>query len=264
MTQILESKRTTTRFRILIEIANGQPNIQQKDIAQKLNITPQAISEYIKELIDETLVTSDRRSRYRVTKEGVNWILRMSRQLQNYSDFVGKVVTNISICAAIADCDLSTGQTAGLHMEDGLLHASDVLTEEAKGTVVSMAKKGQEVAISSIEGMVELETGTVTICKIPGVQNGGSRNTDLHRLRQELDKRNIIGAVGLEAIMALKSIEITPDYIYGIKEAMIEAAQSGLSPLVVCIEDNTSELISRLEEENIDYQLLELSTSPHR
>ena len=262
MTQIFESKRTATRFRILVEIAAGQPNIQQKDIAQRLNITPQAVSEYIKELIEESLATSDRRSRYRVTKEGVNWILKMSRELQNYSSFVGKVVTNISVCAAVADHDLASGQTARIYMKGGLLHASNALEGEAKGTVVSAASRGEEVAISNIEGIVELEIGMVTICKVPSVQKGGPKSTDLHRLKQEVRKRNIIGAMGIEAIMALKRINITPDYIYGVKEAAVEAAQSGLSSLIVCVEDDTSGLISRLGEENINYELLDLKLSP--
>lgn len=262
MARIFESKRTATRFRILAEIAAGQPNIQQKDIAGKLNITPQAVSEYIKELLNEALVTSDRRSRYRVTREGVNWILEMSRELQNYSNFVGKAVTSISVCAAIADCDLVSGQTVGLYMKEGLLHASDTGEGKAKGTVVSGANRGEDVAISNIQGIVELEMGTVTISKVPGIQKGGSRNTDRRRLKQEVDNRTLIGAMGIEAIIALKRINVTPDYIYGVKEAAIEAARSGLSPLIVCVEDDTSGLISRLEQENIDYQLLDLRISP--
>jgi putative transcriptional regulator len=264
MTQILESKRAATEFRILVEIAAGQPNIQQKDIAQRLNITPQAISEYIKKLIAEGLVTSDRRSRYRVTREGINWILKMSRELESYSTFVGKVVTSMSVCAAIADCHLSPGQRVGLYMKDGLLHASDILNGRARGTVTSEANSGEEIAVSDIEGMMKLEMGRVTICKVPNIQKGGSENADLVRLEEEAGKKTVIGAMGIEAIMALKRIGITPQYIYGVKEAAVEAAWRGLSPLIVCVEDDSSSLINRLEEESLDYELLDLRASPQQ
>ena len=49
MVEILRNKNLATRFQILVEIARSGPNIQQRDIAGKLGVTPQAISEYIKQ-----------------------------------------------------------------------------------------------------------------------------------------------------------------------------------------------------------------------
>jgi putative transcriptional regulator len=42
MVEILQNKNSATRFQILVEIAASGPNIQQKDIATKLGVTPQA------------------------------------------------------------------------------------------------------------------------------------------------------------------------------------------------------------------------------
>ncbi len=53
MVEILRNKNLTTKFQILVEIASKQPNIQQKDIAKKLKITPQAVSDYIKQLLKD-------------------------------------------------------------------------------------------------------------------------------------------------------------------------------------------------------------------
>ena len=47
MAQILQSKNLSTRFQILVEIAANQPTIHQKSIPAKLNVTTQAISEYM-------------------------------------------------------------------------------------------------------------------------------------------------------------------------------------------------------------------------
>ena len=261
MAQLFRSKKSASLFQILVEIAAGQPNIQQKDIAEKINITPQAVSEYVKELIDRNLISSDRRSRYHITKEGVNWILGASRELQNYSSYVNQIVTNISVTPAIADSDLSRGQSAGLFMQDGLLHASAVTNTTARGTVIIAAKKGEEVALSNIAGIIEIQTGTVTICKVPGIQHGGSRNVDLEKLQLIVNGKTLIGALGIESIMALQRLNVTPSLTYGVIEATVEAAQSGLSPIVICTEDNTSSLINRLEKENINYELLDLRIS---
>jgi putative transcriptional regulator len=47
--------------------------------------------------------------------------------------------------------------------------------------------------------------------------------------------------------------------MYGVKEAAIEAANSGLQPLVVCVEDESASLMERLEAENISYELIDIS-----
>ena len=57
---ILRSKREVTRLQILVEIAEHQPAVRQQEIADKLGVTPQAVSEYIRELADDGMV--DRKS----------------------------------------------------------------------------------------------------------------------------------------------------------------------------------------------------------
>jgi putative transcriptional regulator len=259
MAQILKSKNLATKFQIMVEIAAHQPNIQQKDIAPRLGITSQAVSEYIRELIKDGWLSSEGRSRYKVTKEGVDWILQMSRQLHSYAWFVSKTVADISTTTAIADSDLSVGQPASLYMKDGLLFASDVIKNKgAKGITVTEAQKGQDVGIRNIEGVIKLEPAKVTIGKIPNVQDGGSRSTDLARLKREVKEARLVGALGTEALVALMQIGVKPDYVHGVREAAIEAAYCGLSFLVVCSEDKVSILVQRLAEENLGYQIIDL------
>lgn len=259
MAQVLRNKNLATKFQILVEIAANQPNIQQRDIARRLNITPQAISEYIKGLIKEGSLTSKGRSRYKVTTEGVNQVLKALRELRDYSSFAVKAVANISVSAAVADCNLSQGQTVGLKMKDGLLFATNTIGEGVRGIVVSDAQEGVDVGISNIEGIVELEIGKITILKVPDIQGGGSKSVDLTRLKKEISNRGLVGAIGIEALVALRQIGTEPDCFYGVKEAVVEAAYTGLSPVVVCVDNQTSELLQRLEEEeNMDYELIDL------
>jgi len=259
MAQILKSKNLATKFQIMVEIAAHQPNIQQKDIAPRLGITSQAVSEYIRELIKDGWLSSEGRSRYKVTKEGVDWILQMSRQLHSYAWFVSKAVADISTTTAIADSDLSVGQPASLYMKDGLLFASDVIRAKgAKGITVTKAKKGQDVGIRNIEGVIKLEPAKLTIGKVPNVQGGGSRSTDLARLKREVKEAKLVGALGTEALVALMQLGVKPDYAHGVREAAIEAAYCGLSSLIVCSDDKVPILVQRLEEENLVYEIVDL------
>lgn len=259
MVQILRNKNLATKFQILVEIAANQPNLQQRQIASKLDVTSQAISEYIKELIKDGWLTSEGRSRYRVTQEGINWVLQTFRDLRDYSAFVGKAITNISVCTAVAHDDLSENQAVGLEMKDGLLFTTRDTGRGAKGVAVAAAKKGEDVGISSIEGIVDLVIGEITILRVPGIQRGGSRSVDLTRLKKEVTReKEPVGAIGIEAITALRRIGIEPHYVYGVAEAAVEAARSGLSFLIVCAEDDTPKLLARLTEANLDYEVLDL------
>jgi len=53
---ILKNKRDVTRFQILVDIAAHQPAIRQQEIAAGLGVTPQAISEYVRELTEEGML----------------------------------------------------------------------------------------------------------------------------------------------------------------------------------------------------------------
>ena len=115
MIEILRNKNLTTRFQILVEIANSGPKIQQRDIARQLDITPQAVSEYIAQLTKDKMLTSEGRSSYRVTNEGVNWIIKSLKELNSYSTFIQQAVTSMSVCTAIAESDLPGPSQSNRH-----------------------------------------------------------------------------------------------------------------------------------------------------
>ncbi len=48
------------------------------------------------------MVVSTTRSSYRVSAKGVNWILKMLRELRDYTGAAAQAVTNITVCAAVA------------------------------------------------------------------------------------------------------------------------------------------------------------------
>lgn len=261
MTQLLQDKSLATKFQIMVEIAASQPYMRQNSIARNIGISPQAVSQYIKDMVNNGWVHSDGRSNHCVTKEGVDWLLKALREVDDYLNRVDRITRNISVCAAVAGCDLAKGQQVGLVMKDGVLIASSYNKQRAKGIAVTAAKAGEDVGISSIEGIVELAIGKVAILSIPGIKRGGSRKVDLSRLREETDNGKLVGAIGIEAMITLKQIGITPQYTHGVTEAAIEAAQRGLSTVIVCVNNEVPLLMQRLDDKRIEYRVLEMEKS---
>lgn len=259
MVEILRNRNLLTRFQIMVEIAGSGPLVQQKKIADRLGVTPQAVSEHVRHLLEEELVISTGRSSYRVSPQGVNWMLEVLRGLQGYVSQVQQAVTNITVCAAIAESNITRGQEVGLKMKDGLLVAGMPTGGEATGTAVSSAKEGDDVGITNIEGLITLTRGEVTILQIPTIQHGGSRQANAKLLKAHIDNNQMVAALGIEALVALRQAGIKPHYVYGVAEAIVEAARCGLSSAVACTEDNMSDLIKRLEEEKIDYHIQDIA-----
>jgi len=257
MKQLLRSINLVTKYQIMVEVAANQPYIQQRDIARRLALSPQAVSDYVKELLHDGWLVSEGRSKYHVTREGVDWMLKGLKEWQGYSDVVQKAVAGLSVTAAVADCDISEGQGVGLVMREGILYATDSPNTGAQGIAATSAVKGEDVGVSNIDGMVKLESGKVTVLRVPSIQKGGSSQTNLERLRKLVRRKRLIGVVGLEALVALRRANIEPTCHYAVKEAVVEAAQKGMSPVVVCVEGDTSDLLGMLEERGIDYEMLD-------
>jgi putative transcriptional regulator len=256
--QLLRNKNMATRFQILVEIAANQPYIQQKDIARRIGVTSQAVSDYISKLEKDGWITSDGRSRYRVTKEGVNWVLKALRELQQYSSNAERALTNINTWAAIADADLKQGQIVGLVMKQGLLYATSYGGKGAYGTTTHSARKGEDAGITDIEGIVALEPGEITIMEIPDVQDGGTKNINKDRFERLLTHADVVGAIGTESIVALRKADREPNYLYGVAQAAIESARSGLDFTVVCTSSTSLPLQQKLSEDNVSYKIINL------
>jgi putative transcriptional regulator len=262
MVNVLQSKRESSRFQILVEIAAHQPNLRQKEVAESLGVTPQAVSEYIKELVTDGLVTTDGRMRYSITKEGVEWLLESAAELKRYARVVmEEIISHVSVWTALAEMDLAEGEKVGLEMRRGLLYANKKENLGASGVCISEAKAGEDVGISDLQGLISLDEGRITICKVPRVQIGGSRRTDLEALTKQLHLSGdrMVGCLGIEALVALRKAGSEPDVIFGAKESAVEAAYHGISSIVVSVDEQIPNLLNRLESEGLKYELIDLT-----
>lgn len=255
---ILRSKKEITKFQILVEIAAHQPDVMQKEIADKIGITPQAVSEYIKELVSDGLLYSDGRLRYRVTKKGVEWVLERAQELKKYSRYIMEdVISHISVATAIARERLDKGQKVSLEMENGLLYAYSK-DGEVTGTALTDAKEGEDVGVTDLKGMISLPEVSIIICKVPRVERGGSRSVDYGLLKKHAANKPYVAALGVEALISLRKINVQPNILFGAKESVVEAAFHGLSSLVVSVDEEVPSLLNRLESEGLSYEVVDL------
>ncbi|MFB3765189.1 MAG: MarR family transcriptional regulator [Methanotrichaceae archaeon] len=260
MANILQSKRDSSRFQILVEIAAHQPNLRQKEVADSLDLTPQAISEYIKELVAEGLVTTDGRKRYNITKKGVDWLLESAAEIKQYARVVmEEVINHVPVWTALAEIDLAEGERVSLEMRGGLLYANKKEGIDASGIAISDAAAGEDVGISDLKGLIGLDGGKITIAKVPRAQLGGSRRVNLDALSCLLSGDKMIGCLGIEALIALRKAGREPDVIFGAKDAAVEAAYHGISSVLVSVDEQIPAILDRLESKELKYEIVDLT-----
>ncbi|MBN2733334.1 MAG: winged helix-turn-helix transcriptional regulator [Methanomicrobiaceae archaeon] len=255
---ILRSKREATKFQILVEVAEHQPSVRQQEIAAKLGITPQAVSEYIRELVDDEMVKSQGRGSYVITPKGVEWVINNAEALESYVKHITHdIVQQVAVWTAIADCNIRAGEKVGIYMKGGFMHTS-YKNQDATGIAIADAKSGMDIGISNLTGIINHSYGLVHVCKVPRIQRGGSEKVSPETLRDILEKAEFTGAVGIEADIAIKNAGKTPDVYFGAREGVIEAAVHGLDSVMVIVDEEFTDFLKRLESSGLRYVIHDL------
>lgn len=255
---ILRSKREATKFQILVEVAEHQPSVRQQEIAVKMGVTPQAVSEYIRELVDDEMVKSQGRGSYVITPKGVEWVINNAEALESYAKHITKdIVQQVSVWTAIADSNIRAGDKVGVFMKSGLLHAS-YKDASAVGVAVADAKSGMDIGISDLTGIIDHSYGLVHVCKVPRIQRGGSGKVSPEILRDILEKAEFTGTIGIEADIAVKNTGKNADAFFGAGEGVIEAAVHGLESAIVIVDEEFTDFLKRLESSGLRYVIHDL------
>jgi putative transcriptional regulator len=170
-----------------------------------------------------------------------------------------EIISHVSVWTALAEADLLEGERVSLEMKSGLLYADKKEGVEASGVVIGDVKMGEDVGVSDLQGLISLDEGRITLCKVPRVQIGGSRKADLKLLERELVGKKMVGCLGIEALVALRKVGREPDVIFGAKEFAVEAAYHGISSLIISVDEQIPGLLTRLESEGLKYELIDLA-----
>jgi len=254
----LEDKRTATRFRILAEIADRQPAVSQGEIADAVGVTSQAVSEYIRELVEDGFVEKEGRSRYRVTKEGVDWLFQEAKTVRRYVDHVtDDVLGSVGEDAAIATEAVEAGETVTLSLREGLLHAAPGNEGPATGVATTDAESGQDVGVSGFEGVIEMDPGRVSVVQVPAVRAGGSGAADADALAEACADADLVAAAGVEAVVALRRADIEPAVTVAAGEVAAEAAARGRAVVVAATGDAVGRVTDALRDGDVTYEVVD-------
>ena len=254
-----------THFQILSEISKQDPHLKQKDLAQKLGITIQAVSENIKTLIELGYITSkDGRSPYKITQSGIDKVKRDAISLRKYSDSVLETMNHFkTIWPAIASEDLKKDEVVGLYMDDGVLYAHKD-EESATGIVLEDAKANSDVALTNLTGLIDMTIGEATIINIPTIKEGGSNVADLDLIKDVYENGTKSGAnidkiavAGTISRVVASKLGLEPDIEYAAPQATANAARKGLNVLALCVGDMTKSFVRELEAEKIKYNIID-------
>lgn len=256
--ELFNSKPSATRFQILIRIVKHQPAINQNEIADSVGLTPQSVSDYLGELKSQGYVEKHGRGRYEVTKEGVNWVLSRTQELEQLVEYVDReILRGTEVESAIATGRIEEGQRVTLSMRERRLRAVPERTGPATAVAVTSAEPGQVVGVTSVDGMVEYDPGRVTIVTVPEVQNGGGNGVDSDRLAARARGHGQVAASGLEATMTAEAAGIDPDITLGVPESVSEAAIKGIDVFVLTTPPGITDIIEQLRREDITHEMLD-------
>ena len=256
MSGALEDKRTATRFRILVEIADRQPAVSQGEIADAVGVTSQAVSEYIRDLVEDGLVEKEGRSRYRVTKEGVDWLFKEAAAIRRFADHVTEdVLESVQEDAAIATADIETGETVTLTLREGLLHATPGDEGPAIGVATTDAEAGTDVSVTGFEGVIDFTPGSVTVYQVPPVRDGGSRSVGEEPLVAAVDDADLVVAAGVEAVVTLREMGREPAVVVAAGAVAAEAAARGEDVVVVATTDAVGRVTDELRDADVSYEV---------
>lgn len=258
---VLTSKRNATRYQILVEIAERQPAVSQREVAEAIGITAQAVSDYLQDLVSQGYVHKEGRGRYEVTKEGVDWLLSRTEDLRSFVDHVAEdVVGGVDVETAIATDEIREGETVSLSMRDGALHATPGEAGSATAVAVTDAAADRDVGVTNVDGVVGYDLGEVTVVSVPRVRDGGSDAVADATVTEHAEANDLVAAAGTEALVAAHSAGVELDVRFGTVDAVEEAAVKGLDALLLVVADQLSRHTDSLREANVSYEVIDAAS----
>jgi putative transcriptional regulator len=253
---LLRDKGEFTRFQILLEVLQNQPHVKQKDISDKLGITIQAISKYFKKLAREGLLEAgSERADYHLTSKA---IIKLRDEMRNLENYVTEVKHNLKIehaWPAIATQPVKAEQEVGLIMQGGVMYTvtSDSTLTQAKGIALADAKAGEDLGLRDLHGKVKVKQGKILIVKLPSISKGGSRASDLSKIKALYDefKPDRVGVMGAVGRAVLNKLNLKADIEFGISRSAAIAASRGVNVFVLVVGRMVNRMIQEIDQINM-------------
>lgn len=262
--RILRDLRLSTKVLILYEMMRS-PGVGQRTLAEALDVTPQAVSDYLKHMEEEGLVERHGRTN-KPTMLGFQFLQEHLQELGDFTFRAMREVNVINTCAALAGEALKEGDPVVLELEAGTIVARKGKWGPSTGVAAMDAKEGQDLAVRDLEGMLDHRPGSITIATLPSAVEGGTSVVDLDALKERLDggSPRVVAVLDPVGLVAARKMGMEVAVRFGVDRAAVDAAMRGLDVLVLGGRETVGEVIEAVEAHNrtsegrIEYSTLDV------
>jgi predicted transcriptional regulator len=262
--KILRNKSLSTQILILYELYTGHYS-KLAPLATKLNVTQQAISDYIMKMKTQDLVQKIDRE-YKPTIKGVSLLQQEILLLKDFTDDCIQHLSLITSCIAIATAPIKKGTTVYLYMDNGWLYATTDKKTSSTGISLSSVDEGSTLPVGNLKGILDHHTGKIIFVSFHDPFLPAQKQFEQKRVEQQLKKPtvDVIAILDAMAKVISRNIGVRPDIEYGGIHAIIDAAQRGLNVAVLGYKQNTQNAITFLDKHNeqssqpLEYDVLSL------
>lgn len=248
--QILRDRTRLTRVLVLLELSRTKPGTLA-EVARAFGLTVQAVSNYVRALVDEGLVVVAE-GRYVPTRQGLQYLQEHLHDIKSVVDGAVRQVNVIETCAARAARAVRKGEPVGLELEDGVLVAWPRRRAASRGVALQDARKGDALAVGHLSGIVEISPGEVTVLAVPPAEAGrpATSATEARRLIAGLPRHERVAVLGVEARVLAERAGLHVDIEFSPARAAVQAAQLGLDVLFLVSRGDVADAVREMEELN--------------
>ena len=195
-----------------------------------------------------------------VTEKGLRKLKNWISEFREYLDEINTAVYRYKdIWPAIAEEDIKDGETVYLFMKNGLLYASKEPKGEAKAKALYGGKRGEDIAICEIKGIIDVPKGKVIVFRIPPEVIGGSRAVDFDLIKNNLNNLDdyVIATMGTVAYVVAHKLGLKPDIRFAVPEAIVNACNRGCNVVALITGKMAEKVIKKLDNAKISYTVLD-------
>jgi predicted transcriptional regulator len=240
----LRNLKRNTELLMLVEILEA-PTARLKDIADKLEITVQAVSQYMSAMRKEGLLRAQG-GVMRPTQKGMQLLQEHFTDIKTEVDSILRRISVIDRCVAIASKKIVRGQKVGLIMEDGMLMAYPGQKSPSAGEALEGADEGDDLLVGKLEGIVDLDLGELLVIEAPSEVDGGSKSANIEHVKGRVEDFSPGLLVAGDAVGAALLMKTSGEFFT--IHAPIESAMSALSKGVDVAFSGTRDSTDRLLE----------------
>ncbi len=246
---VLRDLRESTQVLFLHEVTANR-HTRLRTIAERLGMTVQGAADYAHRLEAEGLLTVAG-GEYRATKKGIDFLQGRLRELRAFVEQASRSSAFVETTMALAGAATHRGDRVGLFMEDGYLVAHPRRESTSAGVATEDAAKGEDVAVRSLEGIVALRPGRITIARAPS-SRAAARRIGPESCRRILQRCRgaLVATMEVEGLMAARRLRLHPRIEFAPLAGTVAAAERGVDVLLLVPEERAAEAIQAIEAAN--------------